>query len=183
MSTVEDFENAPVGAIATHRTTGSRAMKMDNTRKRWITPHGLYWSDVEMVYWNYTLEPSAPTSAREALALAWDLAHEVREGRVIPKGTQILMLHDSGLKEVTTQNDVVVRPHIAPITRTLEPLPEPEPDWLDAPAVLAATSMCPDRKVWTPESGGVWKCACCRDERHWSELVDVIPLYPKETEA
>lgn len=53
------------------------------------------------------------------------------------------------------------------------------PDWADAPAVIATPGWGPDRGVWVPKSDGRWKCACCRDERHWSDLHDVAPLYPK----
>ena len=66
MSTVEDFENAPVGATAT-RADGSRAMKMNDGVRGWITPKNSYLSDKGMVFWNYTLDPTVPATAREAL--------------------------------------------------------------------------------------------------------------------
>lgn len=182
MNTIEDFEKAPVGATAT-RADGGRAMKMNGGVRGWITPKDGYFSDVEMVDWGYTLENPAPTTAREALDLAWDLAHEVKPEQVIPKGTWYLQDSRSGLGEYVAGSDFMISHGFAPLVRTFDPLPEPKPDWNDAPAVIAATSMCPDRKVWVPqiynpESGGVWKCSCCRDDLHWYELVDVVPLYP-----
>lgn len=188
MSKIEDFENAPVGATATH-PNGSRAMKMDDSELGWIIRTGHYWSDEEMEYWGYTLDAPAPApaTAREALDLAWELAHEVKEGQTIPKGTQVLMLHSSGLKEVTTQTDVVIRPYTAPITRTFDPLPDPEPDWLDAPAVMARLEgwvSCADPQVFTRHdyeaAPSEWLYNGSEKPFRWQDLTDVTPLYPKE---
>ena len=66
MSKIEDFENAPVGATATH-AIGSRAMKIDGVERRWIGQSGFHMDDEQMAHWNYTLDPPAPESAREAL--------------------------------------------------------------------------------------------------------------------
>ena len=179
MNTIEDFKNAPVGATATH-ALASRAMKTNNGDGGWVTPSGNYFSDEGMVNWGYTLDRPAPTTAREALDLAWELAHEVKSGQHIPEGTHLLDHPDhDNLSAYATLVGFTITARESLSIRTLEPLPDPEPDWLDAPAVLAATSMCPEQKVWIPESGGVWKCSCCRDELHWYELVDVTPLYPK----
>ena len=128
----------------------------------------------------HTLNPSMPTTVREALDLAWELAHEVKEGQVIPEGSRYLAFSSFGMKEYTAQRDIKIGSELGPVTRTLEPLPVPLPDWLDAPAVLAATCWCTDQGIWLPETGGHWKCARCREDRHWSTLVDVTPLYPKE---
>ena len=182
MSTVEDFENAPAGATAYREDIGL-AMKVGDLFKSWVTPDGTYLSDVQMEIWGYRL-----TSAREALDLAWKLAHPVREGQAIPKDTRYLKRTDSGLAVFVAQFDFKVQPGIVSVVRTLEPLPDPEPDWQEAPAVIASTSTCPDRKIWVPqiynpEYGGVWKCSCCRDEVHWYELVDVTPLYPNVKET
>lgn len=193
MNTVEDFRNAPAGATAT-LGDGTRVMKMDEADRywmvdrSWLSQNGVYFSDVTMEFWGFTLDRPTPTTAREALELAWDLAHEVKEGQVIPKGTQYLEFNGYGLRQSTASREMKVSPGLAPLCRTLEPLPDPEPDWQEAPAVLAATSRCPDRKVWVPqiynpEYGGVWKCSCCQDEVHWYELVDVTPLYPNEKET
>ena len=253
MNTVEDFKKAPAGATATGPI--GRAMKMVEVDRYWMADRywmsqdGVYFSDVTMEFWGFTLDLPTPTTAREALALAWKLAHPVREGQAIPKGTRYLKRTDSGLAEFTAefdfkvvstvrtleklpdpepdwqdapttasvvlsilwklaypvkegqvipkgaqylerypsgveehtaQIDIKIIPALVPMVRTFDPLPDPEPDWQEAPAVLAATSRCPDRKVWAPESGGVWKCSCCRDEVHWYELVDVTPLYPEK---
>ena len=55
----------------------------------------------------------------------------------------------------------------------------PEPDWLDAPAVLAAMDDCSWQKVWLPSTPGYWECTCCGVVRHWSKMNDVTPLYPE----
>ena len=67
MSTIEEFENAPVGATATHKGTGHRAMKTYEDGWSWVTLIGRYLGDKEMEYLDYTLDPPAPESAREAL--------------------------------------------------------------------------------------------------------------------
>ena len=56
MSTIEDFENAPVGATATHGR-GRRVMKMDNAIRSWITPSGLHVSDDHVWGYGFTLDP------------------------------------------------------------------------------------------------------------------------------
>lgn len=187
MSTIEDFENAPVGATATHKVTGSRAMKVNDGNQHWITPRGNYLSDEDMETRGFTLDPSAPVTAREALDLAWELAHEVKLGQVIPKGDRFLEFYGSGLKEYTAQCDIKIDPGFVMTIRTLEPLPDPEPDWLDAPAVLASHPLCADTEpigLWIPVTGskGMWEWPLQQGEfmAHWSELEDVTPLYPKE---
>lgn len=184
MSTIKDFENAPVGATATHKMTGGRAMRVDGVEWRWIRTNGLFATDEQMKHWGYTLDPSVPVTAREALYLAWELAHEVKPGQVIPKGDRLLEFYDSGLKEYTAQRDIKIDPDLAPVFRTLDPLPDPEPDWLDAPAILASHPLCADTEpigLWIPASGeGMWEWPHGEFEAHWSELEDVTPLYPKE---
>lgn len=185
MNTIEDFKNTPVGAIAIN-DSGIRAVKKtDDGERCWLTSKGSYLSDEAMAYWEYKLYLSAPTSAHEALDMAWELAYEVKPGQVIPTSTRYLYYtsglreYASGLREYTAETDIKVNPGLASKVRTLEPLPDPEPDWLDAPAVLAVASWCPDQKVWVPKSDGYWQSACCRYESHWDELIDVTPLYPK----
>ena len=179
MSTIEDFKNVPIGTTATD-ADGNRTMKVNDGEQCWITPWGFYLNDVDMG--DFTLDVPAPTSVREALDIAWELAYEVKPGQVIPAGTRYLEDQGSGLNERHARCDFNISPGIAPSIRTLKPLPDPEPDWLDAPAVIAATCRCPDQKVRVPKADGHWKCSCCRDEHHWSDLVDVTPLYPKESE-
>lgn len=62
-------------------------------------------------------------TAREALKLAWDLAHPVRKGQVIPEGTEVLAQQNwmlwvygrADCEQVATANDEAN-------VRTLEPL-------------------------------------------------------------
>ena len=182
MSTIEDFRNAPVGATATH-ADGGRAMKIDAVAPSWITPWRSYLSDGQMGLCDYTLDSfePRPASVREALDLAWELAHEVKEGQVIPKGTRyISRFRGGGLATFTASIDWASSPRDAENIRTLDPLPDPEtePDWLDALVVLA-TCECRGMELWQPHNkkDGTWECAHCGLELHWSELVDVTPLY------
>ena len=188
MSKIKDFENAPIGATAT-RANGHRAMKVNDGVRGWITPRDSRLSDRGMMIFGYVLDPSAPTSAREALAMglniAWDLAHEVKGGQLIPKGTQYLMLHNSGLMECTAQIDFEIKPYLASIARTLDPLPDPEPDWLDAPAVLATHEAAHDYanpSVWAKDPFDNDRWINGPFTSHWQNLRDVTPLYQKETE-
>ena len=186
MTKIEDFENAPIGATATH-DNGSRAMKIDGIERCWVLKEGVYFSDEQMEYWCWTLDPATPTTAREALDLAWELAHEVKEGQVIPEGARFLEVTGTGLKEYTAQTYFKVRPGFAPI-RTVEPLPDPEPDWIDAPAVLAVheshTKPSIWGKHWDQETlSEFYQSALTAETAHWTDLRDVIPLYPKGQEA
>lgn len=182
MNTIEDFDNAPVGSTAS-TPNGRIAFKTGRLRFSWsiYNSHGEpvdnRCSD-EMI--GYALTPVAPKNSEEALDLAWNLAHEVKEGQVIPKGTQYLEVTGSGLKEYIARIDFEVSHHLVPKVRTHELLLDPEPNWLDAPAVLAAMDDCSWQKVWLPKSDGNWECTCCGVARHWSKMTDVTPLYPKE---
>lgn len=182
MSKIEDFEDAPIGATATY-LDGSRAMKMGDGEWGWVTPACHYYNDEEMEYWGYTLDPiePAPTTAFEALELAWELAHPVKEGQIIPEGDRYLAFSGFGLKEYTAQRDIKIDSELLSMTRTVKPLSDPEPEWLDAPAVLASKGeVCPWKKVWLPRSDGKWTCTCCGAILHWSLMIDVTPLWPKE---
>ena len=186
MIKIEDFKNAPVGTTAT-RAEGHRAMKIDDGEQSWITPTGLRVSNEHVWGLAYTLDPTVPATAREALDLAWDLAHEVKPGQTIPKGTRYLEAHNSGLGEYTAHLDFKISPELAPTTRTLDPLPDPEPelpDWLDAPSVLAVheshTKPSIWGKHWDQETlSEFYQSALTAGTAHWSELHDVTPLYPK----
>ena len=179
MTKIEDFENAPVGATATRKMTGGRAMKIDDIERRWVHLSGIYLNDEEMG--DFTLDRPAPTTAREALDLAWELAHPVKEGQVIPEDTRFIQDANDGIVEYTAEFDIKVTPNFEPIIRTFEPLPEPEPDWLDAPAVLA-TCGCRGIELWHPHESkdGLWVSSARGEHALWSSLRDVTPLYPKE---
>ena len=190
MIKVEDFKNAPVGATATH-ANGSRAMKIDDACQYWITPRGGYLSNEEVALRDFALDPSAPTTAREALDLAWVLAHEVRPGQVVPKGTRYLQLRDNEPHTYTTICDIKLSDVYVQV-RTLEPEPEPEPepDWLYAPAVFARCGYCSYEDSGLPITlhgpvlnGQKWECAECQTATDWPNLRDVTPLYPKGQDA
>lgn len=205
MNTVEDFKNAPVGTTATHKATGNRAMKMDDSEQGWIIRVEDYLADEEMVSWGYTLDPIGPrpASAHEALDLAWELAHEVKPGQVIPWGTRLLKFEGPEILAYTAQRDLKIMSEFAATLRTLDPLPEsepePEPDWLDAPAVMARVAGWPsyhDPQVFTRgnEIGTQWVLdtkfyhwselvGVTPQFYHWSELVDVTPLCLKGQDA
>lgn len=117
--------------------------------------------------------------SKGALDLAWELGHPVREGQVIPKGTKFMKKTEGNVQAYTMRRDYTVTADDTYILRTHEPLSEPEPDWLDAPAVLASMDDCSWQKVWLPRSGGKWTCTCCGAILHWSLMADVTPLYPK----
>lgn len=126
-------------------------------------------------------QKNGPKTAREALALAWELAHPVNGGDAIPKDTTCLQNTGERIETKTLPTDWT--PAFPKNIRTLEPLPDPEPDWLDAPAVLAESRECSNRSVWTPEAGTdrqTWESSCCNTSNAWNSLRDVTPLYPKE---
>lgn len=186
MIKIEDFENAPVGATATH-PEGARAMKIDDGEQSWITQTGLHVSNEHVWGLVYTLdsfEPS-PASTREAVELAWELAHEVKEGQVIPVGTWLVDRRDNKIiEEKNTFFNIAVDEWGTENIRTAEPLPdpEPEPDWHDAPAVLARLDE-RDRdelEVFIPTGApNRWTRANTDSTFHWNELRDVTPLWPK----
>ena len=182
MSTVEDFKNAPIAATAT-RDDGLMAIKIGDGERRWLTPLGTYLYDDELAILGYTLDSPAPTTTREALDLAWELAHPVKEGQVIPKGTPYLMKDASGLREYTGQHDVNILPELVPVLRTVEPLQDPEPDWNDALVVLARhVKEEPDSppSLWVNLGDGLWGHAETTKRAEVWDLRDATPLYPKD---
>ena len=185
MSTLEDFENAPVGATATN-SCGGRAMKLGGSKRPWIYQNGFYMTNEEMVQWRYTLDPPAPTTAREALDLAWELAHEVEEGQIIPAGMDYLVLRNGG-RPATMRSGLNQRALKSDERnlRTLDPLPETLPDWVKAPAVLARPKN-DDRHASLALFEQIGRGTL--EDKHgnrvsWRELRDVTPLYPKGQDA
>lgn len=180
MSMIEDFRNAPVGATA-RRKGSARVWKERTGGFPWATTFHYEWlSNEELVEEGYMLGLPAPTTAREALDLAWELAHEVKEGQVIPEGTRLLdRPSHSHFSAYMTRVDLTINEWESQTIRTLEPLPDPEPDWLDAPAVLA-TCECRGIELWQPhnEKDGMW-VSVSGEHARWTSLRDVTPLYPK----
>lgn len=116
---------------------------------------------------------NGPTTAREALKMAWELAYPVNSGDVIPK--DMTCLQDKGDRITMNSLPTNWTPAFPESVRTIDPLPESEPYWLDALAVLAHTED-EEPHVWIARGTGEW-----RDEhgntRHWKDLKDVNPLY------
>ena len=181
MSKIEDFENASAGATAIN-DLGHRALKTVDQKLPWTNSQDNYLWHTDMADEGYTLESPAPTTAREALDMAWDLAHEVKEGQVIPEGAWLVERRDNKITvEKNTFFDITVDEWGAENIRTAEPLPDPE--WLDAPAVLAYGPATNLLQVWVKDNQdtGYYKTITNRSV-HYVALNDVTPLYPKEGE-
>ena len=183
MSTIQEFENAPIGATAT-APNGDIALNTGRFAFDWAVydPRGGFCGlrrSADMG--GFTLNPAAPTTACEALDLAWELAYPVKEGQVIPAGTRYLEIHNTELRETSLPRDIRVSHGLVPKVRTIDPLPDPKPGWVDAPAVVAfVKGRVGDPQVFSRgnETGTQW----VRDSKvyHWYELIGVVPLYPKE---
>ena len=128
-------------------------------------------------------QKNGPRTAREALALAWELAHPVKEGQELPEGTEHIRQHETGFFVRALTVPYVVTSWVEVNTRTLDPLPNPEPEWLKAPAVMAHTDNDDTRRVWTALRDEQWASTKHTYTRHWSALRDVTPLYPKEDQS
>ena len=180
MSTLKDFKNAPGGAIATS-PYGGRAMKVYDGERHWITSRGIHLNDKEMVQLGYTLGPAlAPTTVREAIDLAWELAHEVKEGQHIPEGVRLLDRFDGNDFSVyTTLVGFTSNARDALTFRTLDPLPVPDPDWLDAPAVIATTIGNDNHRTFANVGNSRWYTPGEKSYL-WTDLTDVTPIYPEE---
>lgn len=187
MSTIQEFENAPVGATA-KKGVGLVAIRegYETDQYPWVcTTYGELLSNWELAKRGYTLVPSAPTTAQEARDLAWDLAHPVKEGQHIPEGTEFLYPMSDGtyMNERIGVEDYRANGSDEKYLRTLDPLPDPEPDWLDATVILANCPVCLLDNPLLPEEGTdnlTWECRGCRCSMAWDSLKDVTPLYPKE---
>ena len=173
------MENAPAGATATLGWTRAVKTFYDETDRNWLTRGGEWVSAEEMVERRFTLDPSpAPATARDALDLAWELAHPAPVGRIIPACTPYLYrVADDQVVVVVSAGDFFVSEE-AVECRTIDP------NWLDAPAVLAT---CPNYNgggpaIYSPRvASDRWSCSECGEHARWQDLRDVTPLYPKET--
>lgn len=190
MSTIEEFEKAPVGSTA--RKGKQRYIKTDspNDDLPWSVFAGggdslMLRDNQDLADLGFTLDPVAPTTSREALDLAWDLAYEVREGQVIPKGTRYLGRHSEPLQEYTATDDIEIVSWLVGTVRTHEPLPDPGPGWLDAPAILADCRYCDDsghQVLHKPNiNGSHWECTVCLTTTGYKSLENVVALYPEES--
>ena len=191
MTTREEFEAAPPGSTATG-PKGKRAIKtFDTDDLPWHSDDGGWLGSDDMAREGWALDPAptGPATAREALDLAWELAHPVKMGETIPDGAHYLRRWTDDTPPTTHSAhghiDVMTAKHTATV-RLLDPLPEPAPDWLDAPAVLARVdgwSSCADPQVFARhdyhDAPSEWRYNGS-ESYHWSDLRDVTPLYPKE---
>lgn len=193
MSTLEDFENAPVGATASQNGPGRAWKEPGMGEYPWWAPFSYEWlSNKEMAEGGYVLNRPTPTTAKEALDLAWELAHPVNEGQVVPEGAKWMKKVAGNVQEATMSRDYTVTANDTYVLRTHEPLPDPEPDWLNAPAVMALVKgwvSCADPQVFSrgnktgtqSRHEGYWRSSLTGLLHHWTDLISVVPLYPKET--
>ena len=73
------------------------------------------------------MSTTPPTSAQEALDLAWELGHPLKEGQHIPEGTRLLdRSYRNDLSAYATQANITINAREALTIRTLDPL-EPNP--------------------------------------------------------
>ena len=187
MSKIEDFENASAGATAIN-DLGHRALKTVDQTLPWTNSQDNYLRNTDMADEGYTLDQSASTTAREAVELAWELAYEVKEGQVIPEGAWLVERRDNKITvEKNTFFDITVDEWGAENIRTVEPLPDPKPDWLNAPAVLALVNgwmSGANPQVFTrydyEAAPSEWLYNGSEKPFRWQDLRDVVPLYPKE---
>ena len=196
MSTIEDFENAKTGDRAVKGSFGY-VLSDDDDMVPWKIYKGgdyttsTWMSSEELAKCGFTLDPSpkTPTTAREALALAWELAYPIKEWQRGESGTELIArFKDGDFKTYRAEKsfdggDVQRWAEV----RSLDPLPEPEPelpDWLDADAVVACKDTVVD--VWTHcishphDDGSGWTRRDPDSCTHWTELEHVTPLYPKK---
>ena len=187
MTTIEEFKNAPVGSIARRPGCPVAVKITDLPTSKGNWDDGLVKMTVEMlVDYDYALDPAHPSTAREALDLAWELAHPIKAGDVIPAGTRCIQWHKgtNNWHIYDEVGDFETDAYALGTIRTLDPLPDPLPDWLDAPAVIArvAPHLFRQAAVFTPTSDnpGRWTRAESTWTVHWSALTDVTPLWPRE---
>lgn len=189
MSTLEELKNAPVGSIARLPNTANIMVKGDpDLEYPWTDLLNAPCTSEEIADLGFSLDPMptpAPTSAREALDLAWSLAHPVKEGQVIPEGTWVMHadLDDDGAMEVYKTGPGILEPHKeVGMIRTIDPLPAPLPKWTKAPAVLARHKDSHDhlnQSVWAKASFDSDRWVTGIASAHWSNLRNVTPLWPK----
>ena len=125
-------------------------------------------------------------TAKEHMEAAWDAAHPVPKGSVIPAGTPSLSRPPHGETEyfpVGIDHDFTVRE--GDDVRTLEPLPPVIPD--DCDAVWASTRENGSRRVWVRATGvmagrvDVWDDGNNNaDYAETSELIDPVPVPEEE---
>lgn len=130
-------------------------------------------------------QKNGPKTAREALELAWELAHPVKEGQAIPRGTRVIDHTGGTVVECTVGSDWVPREHEN--IRTLDPAQEPLPDWLKAQAVMADCLDCnppglDTRSVYVNIVGDRWTCTECLRKLPWQDMTNVTPLHAPQEE-
>lgn len=109
---------------------------------------------------------STPTSPQDV----WEQSHRVEAGQLIPPGTHVIY---------ETRRLLYVEEAHEEAVRTLAQLPDPLPDWVDAPAILTDCA-CEVKSLHAPSRIGWWKCVSCGDEKHWTSLEYAIGLRPSK---
>lgn len=138
MTTLEEFKAASIGTVATNGD--ARAVKVTDAggrRNDWVDAYGRVSYD-DLACSDYTIIAQGPMSAREYLEEAWEAAYPVPEGAVIPAGTPYILRTSTGSIGYYAHGAAEVIPSpVAQSHRTLEPLPEPEPEWVKAKFIWA----------------------------------------------
>lgn len=113
---------------------------------------------------------------------AWEKAHPIPEGRVIPARLGFLRRGKGGVNEARVNGvSYSINPHANDGCefRTLYPLPPLIPD--DCPAVWASTADAPDRRIYlrSPNSDGEGLWESIEDYVTDADLIDPRPI-PRE---
>ena len=143
--TVEDFSRVPWGGMAVSEN-GSRAVRIPGNasdEKCWHVRYhsnGSSWcTDVEMAAVSGCRILPTVTTTREALEVAWELAH-TPDGGVIPAGSMYLFRSPNGSMSVHSSADGDLQAiDVLGERRLMEP-PEPKLEpWETSPYVIATT--------------------------------------------
>lgn len=196
------FATAPILSVAYTGTPDDpvqTAIKVDSSF--WKVTGGGVKTPIELAEDGWTLSPAKPIndliqSAREGVINAlylmdpdlWTaVTYEVPPGATIPKGEPYIVFADGDTR-------FMLNGHINPIHpynrkphhtyRTISPIEPPQRKWADAIAVQAHTAQDPTRRVyaWATHDGReCWEATGRYGIYDIEELIDPVPLYPKET--
>ena len=178
--TAEDFAKAD---FARH-PDGRIAARSDSDGMPWRAPEGRWLSDADMAEEGWSIVTPAPTTPREALALAVSLAYEV-EGDVMPDQPGYMLVEEGG--EINVYSDV--NPVGLPVRgigyrRLLLDPPAPvTPAWHDA-RIVEATCRGRVGQWARTATDGLWVSLDGESrEAYTPDLTDVSIVVPEEVEA